>query len=150
MSNLLEGKGSRFFLVPGLFVAVTDSILIIDDNPDDIEIARIVMEEIGRKEHVEAATDGEKALAFLRTAANLPALILLDLKMPGMNGFECLREIRADDRLQPIPVIVVTSSSLDSDMQEAYRAGADSFLYKEIDIDRFSASLNDVLQQYLS
>jgi len=126
-------------------MAMTDSILIVDDNPDDIEITRIALEEIGRKEKVEAAFNGEQALRRLREGRDLPGLILLDLKMPGMSGFDCLREIRADERLRPIPVVVVTSSSLESDRREAHAAGANGFLYKEIDIDRFGASLKAVI-----
>ena len=122
-------------------MAITDKILIIDDNTDDIEITKIALEEIGRQETVEAATGGEEALKHLRSGENLPALILLDLKMPGMSGFDVLREIRADARLKPVPVVVVTSSSLESDKQKAHAGGANGFLYKEVDIDRFGAAL---------
>jgi CheY-like chemotaxis protein len=131
-------------------MAMTDAIMIVDDNRDDIEITRAALEEIGRKEKVEAALDGEQALRYLRECKDLPGLILLDLKMPGMSGFDCLREIRADERLRPIPVIVVTSSLLESDRQEAYEAGADSFLHKTIDIDHFGTSLNTELQRFLN
>ena len=126
-------------------MAMNDAIMIIDDNHDDIEITRAVLEEIGREEDVEAAFDGVQALRRLRDGKRLPRLILLDLKMPGMSGFECLREIRADERLRPIPVIVVTSSSLDSDRHEAHAAGADGFLVKDIDIDRFGLSLKTAI-----
>jgi two-component system, response regulator len=130
-------------------MAMNDTIIIIDDNRDDIEITRIVLEEIGRKEMVEAATDGYQAMKRLREQQDLPALILLDLKMPGMSGFDCLREIRGDERLKPIPVIVVTSSSLESDRQESIEAGANSFLCKTIDIDRFGRTLDTELQRFL-
>lgn len=130
-------------------MATTHSILIIDDNRDDIEITRIVLEEIGRKEKVEAATDGYQAMQHLREMEDLPGLILLDLKMPGMSGFDCLREIRNNERLRPIPVIVVTSSSLESDRQKSIEAGASSFLQKTMDIDRFGTSLNTELQRFL-
>ena len=122
-------------------MAMTDAIMIVDDNPDDIEITQAVLEEIGRKEEVKAARDGLQALRNLREGKHLPRLILLDLKMPGMSGFDCLREIRADERLRKIPVIVVTSSSLESDRQKAHAAGANGFLLKDIDADRFGASL---------
>jgi len=125
------------------------SIMIIDDNGDDIEITRIALEDVGRKENVKAATSGEQALKHLRAEESLPALILLDLKMPGMSGFDVLREIRADERLKPVPVIVLTSSSLESDRQGAYAVGANGFLCKEIDIDRFGVSLNAELQRFL-
>jgi two-component system, response regulator len=130
-------------------MVITDSILIIDDNRDDIEITRIALEEIGRKEKVEASTDGYQAMKHLREMEKLPALVLLDLKMPGMSGFDCLREIRNDERLKPLPVIVLTSSSLESDRQKSIEAGANSFLYKTIDIDRFGAALNAELKRFL-
>ena len=130
-------------------MAMTDTIIIIDDNRDDIEITRIALEEIGRKEKVEAATDGYQAMKRLRGKEDLPALILLDLKMPGMSGFDCLREIRDDERLKPIPVVVVTSSSLESDRRESIEAGANSFLCKSIDIDHFGRTLNTELQRFL-
>jgi two-component system, response regulator len=128
---------------------MTNSIMIIDDNCDDIEIARIALEDIGRKENVESATSGQQALKHLRAEEDLPAVILLDLKMPGMSGFDVLREIRADERLKPVPVIVVTSSSLESDRQGAYAVGANGYLYKEIDIERFGASLSAELHRFL-
>jgi len=128
---------------------MTTSIMIIDDNPDDIEITRIVLEDIGRTEKVETATRGEEALKYLKSGVTLPAVILLDLKMPGMSGFDVLREIRADEKLKPIPVIVVTSSSLESDRQAARAGGANGFLFKEVDIDRFGSSLNAELHRLL-
>jgi CheY-like chemotaxis protein len=128
---------------------MANSIMIIDDNRDDIEITRIVLEELGRQEKVEIATDGYQAMKRLRETEVLPALILLDLKMPGMSGFDCLQEIRNDERLKTIPVIVVTSSTLESDRQKSIEAGANSFLYKTIDIDRFGIFLNAELQCFL-
>ena len=130
-------------------MTMTGSILIIDDNCDDIEITKIVLGEIGPEEKVEAATSGEEALIYLRAEKDPPALILLDLKMPGMSGFDVLREIRSDERLKPVPVIVVTSSSLESDKREACAVGANGFLYKEIDIDRFGAALKAAITALL-
>ncbi len=128
----------------------TTSILIIDDNPDDIEITQVALGEMGRKEEVEAVTSGEEAMKRLRSSDHLPGVILLDLKMPGMSGFDCLREIRTDESLKHIPVIVVTSSSLEAEEQKSYAFGADSFLYKSIDIDRFGKSLDNLLQRFLN
>ena len=85
-------------------------ILIVDDSPIDIELTTIALEATGREISVRSALDGKSALAMLRNGHGLPALILLDLKMPGMSGIEVLREIRADDRLRELPVVVVTSS----------------------------------------
>lgn len=95
---------------------------------------------------MEAATDGEEALKRLKAEKDPPVLILLDLKMQGMTGFDVLREIRADERLKPIFVVVVSSSSMESDRQEAYERGANGYLYKDVDIERFGASLKAIIQ----
>ena len=130
-------------------MSMNQTILIVDDNPDDIEITKIALAEVGRTEKLEAAMRGNLAMDRLRTGRDLPALILLDLKMPGMSGIDTLRQIRADERLKGIPVIVVTSSSLGSDEKEAYEAGANSYLQKAFDIDQFGNNLNYLLERYL-
>ncbi len=87
---------------------------------------------------------------MLRNGHGLTDLILLDMKMPGMDGIEVLREIRADDRLRYLPVVVVTSSSLQSDRTEAFAAGASDYLLKPLTLDRFSKALESILQRWLS
>jgi len=128
---------------------VAQMILIVDDNPDDIELTRVVMAEMGRKERLEFAPSGDVALERLRGEEVLPALIFLDLKTPGMGGIETLRQIRSDERLRHIPIIVVTSSSFPQDEKEALEAGADSYLYKAFDIDKFGSDINSILQRFL-
>lgn len=125
------------------------TILIIDDNPDDIEITRIVLSKMGHEVKIEAALCGEAALERLRSGEELPSIILLDLKMSGMGGFDVLRQIRGDERLQHIPVIVVTSSSLESDEKKSYEAGANTFLHKAFDMDRFSRDIKHVLARWI-
>ena len=124
-------------------------ILIVDDNPDDIEITRAVLEERGWDVHVEACRNAEKALAGLRDAEDLPSLVLLDLNIPGMGGIVCLQQIRADRRLKAIPVIMATASSFEADEKKAYEAGADFFLYKELDIDRYGDNLDAALKRMM-
>lgn len=124
-------------------------ILIVDDNPDDIEITKIALAEVGRQEKLEVALRGETALDMLRRGNGLPALILLDLKMPGMSGIDTLRQIRADACLEHIPIIIVTSSTLEADEKEAYAAGADYYLHKAFDIDQFGDNLNSLFGRYL-
>ena len=77
----------------------------------------------------------------------MPCSILLDLNIPGMGGIECLRRIRADESLKSIPVIMVTASSFDQDEKKAYDAGANFFLYKELDIDRYGQNLDAALKR---
>jgi CheY-like chemotaxis protein len=129
--------------------ALSHTILIIDDNPDDVEIAKRILARMDRKVKVEAIPRGEIALELLRSGEALPSLILLDLKMPGMSGFDFLEKIRADERMKHIPVIVVTSSSLEADENKSYESGADAFLHKAFDIDRFSSELQSLLNRLL-
>lgn len=129
---------------------MTQSLLIIDDNPDDIEITQMVLARLDRGIKITAAPRGEVALEFLRGEKTLPALILLDLKMPGMSGFDTLRKIRADERLKHIPVIIVTSSSLEADEKMSYEVGADGFLHKAFDIDMFGRELKSVVKRWLN
>lgn len=129
---------------------MTQSILIIDDNPDDIEIARLTLARIDQSIQVATALSGEAALELLESAKALPALILLDLKMPGMNGFDTLRKIRAAERLQHLPVIIVTSSALEADEKKGQKTDADGFLHKAFDMDRFEKDLKSVVDRWLS
>ena len=124
-------------------------IFIVDDSPTDIELTTIALEATGREISVCSATDSESALTMLRKGHVLPALILLDLKMPGMGGIEVLHEIRADDCLRDIPVVVVTSSSLESDRTEAIAAGASDYLRKPLALNQFSKALESILHRWL-
>jgi CheY-like chemotaxis protein len=128
---------------------MNNTVLIIDDSQDDILIAERIFQKIRPDIRTEFALSGEAGLARLRHGDGLPALILIDLKMPGIGGFDTLRQIRADERLKNIPVIVVTSSSLESDVKESLAAGADFFLNKAFDIDQFSKDIQDVLERWL-
>jgi CheY-like chemotaxis protein len=124
-------------------------IMIVDDNPDDIEITRVVLEERGWDVQVEAYRNAEKALACLWEAEDLPSLLLLDMNIPGMGGIACLQRIRSDRRLKCIPVIMVTASSFEADEKKAYEAGADFFLFKEFDIDRYGENLDAALKRMM-
>ena len=124
-------------------------VFIIDDSPTDIELTTIALESTGREVSVRSATDGKSALALLRNRLGVPTLILLDLKMPGMSGIEVLREIRNDDHLRELPVVVVTSSALESDKTEAIAAGANDYVQKPLALDQFSKALASILHRWL-
>jgi two-component system response regulator len=124
-------------------------ILIVDDNPDDIEITKIILRRMGHALKVEEAPSGEAALKRLMDGKDLPSIILLDIKMPGMNGIETLRLIRADENLKNIYVIVLTNSSLESDRRAALEAGTDSFLHKSFNMERFGKDLMSILERWL-
>ncbi|HTZ18904.1 MAG TPA: response regulator [Dissulfurispiraceae bacterium] len=124
-------------------------IFIVDDSRTEIELTIIALEATGLEMSVCSATDGMSALEFLRDGRCLPDLILLDLKMAGMNGLDVLREIRADSLLRKIPVAVVTSSSLESDRTAAIAAGASDYLQKPWTLGQFSEDLKSVLHRWL-
>jgi len=126
------------------------TILIVDDNPDDIEIAKRILAKSRSDIRVEEVSCGEAALALLHDGGERPSLMLLDLKMPGMNGIDTLRKIREDDRLKDIPVIMLTTSSLESDRKEAFEAGADAFFHKAFDINQFSDDIKCILDRWLT
>jgi len=124
------------------------TILIIDDNEDEVLLTKAVLSKIGRDIIMETAFGGEEGLSLLRNRRQLPALVLLDLKMPVMDGFEVLRRIRADEKTAHLPVIVVTNSNLESDRQAAVKTGADGYLHKSYGLDQFRKDLERVLERW--
>jgi CheY-like chemotaxis protein len=125
------------------------NVLIVDDSPDDIELATIAIKSTGEQVFVDSAPDARTALTSLKSCKPLPSVILLDIKMPGMSGLDMLREIRADSRLRDIPVITVTSSPLESDREKAFAAGANGFLHKSFSLNEFSGNLSIALKYLL-
>jgi two-component system response regulator len=125
-------------------------ILIVDDNPDEVEITMRVLSKIGKCMNLQIASTGEAALEMLRAGDQMPSVVLLDLKMPGMSGLDTVRRIREDKRLKDIRVIVISNSSLETDKKESYAAGADYFLQKSVDIDQFSRDIEASLERWLS
>lgn len=125
------------------------TVLIIDDNENDILITKRVISKMGWDVKLRAALSGEAGLDLLKSENPLPALILLDLKMPGMDGFEVLRKIRHDKRLKHIPVSVVTHSALESDLAASYAGGANCVLHKTLDVDQFGKEIAHLLERYI-
>jgi two-component system, response regulator len=124
-------------------------VLIVDDDPSDALLTKRVLTKLSHNIKVEIACSGEEALGRLRTGETLPTLILLDLKMPGMSGLDMLRKARADEQLREIPVVVVSSSSLEADEKASYAAGADGFLHKKFDLDEFTHGMKSLLKRLL-
>ncbi len=120
-------------------------ILLVEDNPDDeaLTIRALKKNNIGNK--VVVAHDGAEALDFLfctgayaeRDPKNMPQVILLDLKLPKVDGLEVLRRIRADPRTSLLPVVILTSSKEERDMVEGYKNGANSYVRKPVDFNQF-------------
>jgi len=122
-----------------------DVILLVEDNPDDQMLTMRAFRKNNVKNEVVVAHDGAEALDYLfgagaytgRDARSLPQVVLLDLKLPKVDGLEVLRRIRADERTRLLPVVILTSSREDRDVIEGYRLGANSYVRKPVDFDQF-------------
>lgn len=124
-------------------IAEPFNILLVEDEPADANLVRLALKENKVHCHLYHVFDGVDALAFLRHEgeqnANTPRpdLILLDINMPRMNGRELLTELKADEKLAAIPVVVLTTSDIDRDINASYKMGAAGYITKPIDIDQF-------------
>ena len=115
-------------------------ILLIEDNPMDVDLTLRAFKRRNLSNPVEVARDGQEALDWIarwEEGAMAPAVILLDLKLPKVDGLTVLREIKRHDRFSHIPVVVLTTSAEDKDYREAYRMGANSYIVKPVDFDKF-------------
>jgi two-component system response regulator len=122
----------------------TNVILLIEDNPDDADLARRAFEMGTLKPTVVVARDGVEALDYLfgtgpytDAPPEAPAVILLDLNLPRVDGLEVLRRLRADDRTKHLPVVVLTSSLRQGDIDRSYDLGANSYLQKPVEFRQF-------------
>lgn len=105
-------------------------VYLIDDDPDHTLIVRRAISEVNPQAEVHSHDDGEAALAALREATLLPDLILLDINMEGLSGFEVLEQVKGNARLKHIPVVMLTSSTASSDIEHAYELGASGYISK--------------------
>ena len=124
-------------------------ILLIEDNPNDLALTLRAFQKNNLANHIHIARDGAEALEFIfctgayanRNIENGPKVILLDLKLPLVDGLEVLRRIKADPRTQRIPVVVLTSSREERDIVESYQLGVNSYIVKPVDFEQFTASM---------
>lgn len=124
-------------------------ILLVEDNPNDEEMTRRELWKHGVTNLIHVVRDGAEALEFIfgtgayagRNVDHHPRLIMLDLKLPKVDGLEVLRQIKGDDRTRTIPVVVLTSSREDSDIVESYQLGVNSYVVKPVDFDQFSEAI---------
>jgi two-component system, response regulator len=127
-------------------------ILLVEDNPNDAELALRALKKHNLANHVAVVTDGEEALDFVfarkkyehRKIESGPRIILLDLKLPKVDGLEVLRAIKGDLRTKIIPVIVLTSSKEEKDIVESYKLGVNSYILKPVDFDKFVDAVKDI------
>lgn len=121
-------------------------ILLVEDNPDDVELIQLALEEVGISHEIIQMTDGQQAIDYLfgagafvgRTELVNPAIIILDLKLPKLAGFEVLKLIRANPHTTHIPVVIFTSSNIQADITLGYQLGANSIITKPIESKSFA------------
>jgi two-component system response regulator len=127
-------------------------ILLVEDNPNDVELTLHALQAHNLANRIHVVRDGAEALDFIfstgayqeRTAKNGPRVILLDLKLPKVDGLEVLRRIRDDERTRVIPVVILTSSREERDIVESYKLGVNSYIVKPVDFEQFTESVRQV------
>jgi CheY-like chemotaxis protein len=126
-------------------------ILLVEDNPHDLELTLIALERTQLANEVVVVRDGAEAIDYLVGGGNyaggpggLPAVVLLDLKLPKVDGLEVLRRIRTDAALKSIPVVMLTSSREETDLLRSYELGANAFVVKPVDFNQFVAAIADL------
>ena len=127
-------------------------ILLVEDNPDDVELTRLAFEEANVANPVVVATDGAEALDYLfargkhasRDPKQLPSIVLLDLNLPKLDGREVLQAIRANPTTRELPVIVLTTSAEPFDVEASYALGVNSYIQKPVDFEQFVGAVRQV------
>jgi CheY-like chemotaxis protein len=112
-------------------------VLLVEDNPDDVALTLRAFKKSNILNEIVVAKDGEEALERLFSGAPLPQLVLLDLKLPKVDGLEVLRRIRNDEKLRMLPVVILTSSKEENDLMQGYTLGANSYVQKPVNFDQF-------------
>ena len=124
-------------------------VLLVEDDPGDVLMTREAFEEHRLRNHLNVVSDGEEALEYLRgegryVGATRPDLILLDLNLPRRDGREVLREVKNDERLRRIPVVVLTTSEAEEDVLRSYDLHANAYITKPVDFERFVAVVRHI------
>jgi CheY-like chemotaxis protein len=132
-------------------------ILLVEDSQDDLDMTLRALRKADMADHIQIARDGAEALEFIfckgahagRKIENIPKLILLDLKLPKIDGMEVLRRIKGDSRTKMIPVVVLTSSKEQKDVIESYGLGGNSYIVKPVDFESFASTVRDLGMYWL-
>jgi two-component system response regulator len=139
---------------------MTDSgieILLVEDNPDDLDMALRALRKAHLANHIHVARDGAEAIDFIfgtgphagRKVENGPKVILLDLKLPKVDGIEVLRRVKSDPRTRMIPVVVLTSSKEQPDVSECYSIGVNSYIVKPVNFESFASAVAELGMYWL-
>ena len=127
-------------------------LLLVEDNPQDLELTLLALREVNPSASIHIARDGAEAVDFIfcegvhaaRRISDTPRVILLDLKLPKIDGLDVLKRIKSDPRTKTIPVVVLTSSREQSDVVESYELGVNSYIVKPVNFERFSDAVRNL------
>jgi CheY-like chemotaxis protein len=127
------------------------TILLAEDNQNDVDLTLLALAEYNLANKIQVVNDGVEALEYLRSQGKFkgrnpghPAVVLLDLKMPRLDGIEVLREIKSDPELKLIPVVMLTSSSEEGDLLQSYRLGVNAYVVKPVDFNQFIIAMKQL------
>ena len=132
-------------------------ILLVEDNPNDVELTLHALRTSRLANDIKVVRDGEEALDFImcrgpyaeRDISSGPRVILLDLKLPKVDGIEVLRQTKADPRTKMIPIVILTSSNEDKDIVESYQLGVNSYMQKPVDFQQFTEAVHQLGMYWL-
>ena len=125
-------------------------ILLVDDSQSDVKLTLHALESERLQHRLKVLRDGEEALKFLLSCAGpVPRLILLDLKLPKVDGHEVLKALKSDPAMKSVPVVILTSSGQESDIRRSYGLGANSYIQKPVDFDAFCGAIQQVRDYWL-
>ncbi|MGH9396284.1 MAG: response regulator [Terriglobia bacterium] len=132
-------------------------ILLVEDNPSDVELALHALRHNSVANYIHVARDGEEALDFVfrrgpyegRSIADQPKIMLLDLKLPKVDGLEVLRLVKSDERTKAIPVVMLTSSKEETDLLTSYHLGVNSYIQKPVDFGQFQETVKQLGMYWL-
>lgn len=127
------------------------TILLVEDNQNDVDLTILTLSEFNKTNRIVVVRDGVEAMEYLRCSGEYkdrepgnPAVILLDLKMPRMDGFDVLKEVRSDLRLKTIPIVMISSSRMEQDVVRAYDLGANAYVVKPVEFNLFNKVIRQV------
>jgi two-component system response regulator len=151
LGTLVYNPGKEIFMVKN-GVRSSVEILLVEDNPSDVELTLHALKNQNVANRVEVARDGAEALDYVfctgayadRSPEDVPKLILLDLKLPKVNGLEVLARLKSDPSTRRIPVVILTSSREEKDIVQSYELGVNSYITKPVDFDQFAEAVRQL------
>jgi len=140
-----------------LTVVPSHELLLVEDDENDIELAKRALKSVNLLDKVHVANNGKEALDYIlgtdeggtEKVAHRPLVVLLDLKLPVINGLEVLKKLKSDDRTAGIPIVILTSSKESNDLKTAYAMGANSYIVKPYDLEDFTKAVSTAAQYWL-